>query len=122
MRGPFFLFHIQYGANIDCAAGPQTTTETRLISRGDCGRRQWDNSLYEDQLFYFNTVTRVQRYEHGMDVSEGQGLDRCFDCTSEIFVLRAYLKRHRPALTSQREIDRQVRSPFAFIFFAVRLS
>jgi len=85
--------------------GPQTTSETRLISEGTCGRRQWDNRKYEDQLFYFNTESRVHLYEHGLDTHGGEGLDRCYDCTAEIFVLREYLKNYRPELPEEERDD-----------------
>ena len=39
--------------------GPQTTTETRLVPFGK-EIKDWDNKLYEEQMFYFNTQTRVQ--------------------------------------------------------------
>jgi hypothetical protein len=39
------------------AFGPITTTETRLIPHGH-DRTLWDNKQYEEQMFYFNTVTR----------------------------------------------------------------
>lgn len=70
--------------------GPITTTETRLVTRQGAARRMWNNRLYEEQLFYFNTVTRVSYYGH--DVAAA-GLCHCFDCASEVRILRAYLGR-----------------------------
>eukprot|EP00961_Rhodomonas_salina_P164988 2223290-Rhodomonas_salina.1 len=47
------------------AFGPITTTEARLVPHGH-GRVMWDHRRYEAQMFHFNTVTRVARYEHPM--------------------------------------------------------
>jgi len=73
--------------------GPQTTTETRLFTDGK-SKKVWDHSsyeAYEDQMFYFNTVTRVARYQHGV---RAEGLDGCYDCASEVHILRAYLEKY----------------------------
>ena len=51
------------------AFGPTTTTETRLVPYGH-GRVLWNNKKYEEQMFYFNTVTRVARYAHAMPVGK----------------------------------------------------
>lgn len=66
--------------------GPITTTEARLIPSH--GTREWDNTVYEEQMFYFNTVTRVARYHHGCSVDPhvSGGLDYCFDCKAEVEV------------------------------------
>lgn len=44
-------------------------------------------------MFNFNTCTRETWYEH--NVKDGEGLDHCFDCASEIFVLVNYLRSRR---------------------------
>jgi len=73
--------------------GPQTTTETRLVVARDAKMKDWDNRLYESQMFRFNTVTRVQNYPHQV---RAEGIDHCFDCASEVEILRRYLEtRHR---------------------------
>ena len=38
--------------------GPQTTTETRMSVGKECGMRQYDHKTYEEQMFYFNRMTR----------------------------------------------------------------
>lgn len=53
-----------------------------------CKMKVWDNKLYEDQMFYFNTIGRVTYYEHQV---EGDGLDHCYDCCAEIYILQNYL-------------------------------
>jgi len=78
--------------------GPITTTEARLIP--SAGKRQWDHTKYEEQMFHFNTMTRVGRYHHDCDVepATAEGLDYCFDCKAEIEVLKDFLviQRGRP--------------------------
>jgi cap2 methyltransferase len=72
--------------------GPVTTTETRLITDGK-SMKKYNPFEYEKQMFHFNTKTRVEYYEHDV---EGEGLDHCYDCKSEIFVLEKYLVKHHP--------------------------
>eukprot|EP00961_Rhodomonas_salina_P157699 2122912-Rhodomonas_salina.1 len=85
------------------AFGPVTTTETRLIPYGH-ERVTWDNKRYEEQMFYFNTVTRVARYAHGMPVgTAAHGIDYCYDCRCEVDVLVGYLLHVRPELHDDTE-------------------
>ena len=84
------------------AFGPITTTETRLIPYGH-SRVMWDHKKYEEQMFYFNTVTRVARYPHEMPVGlAGHGLDYCYDCRSEVEILTQYLHKMQPGLHSEQ--------------------
>uniref|UniRef100_A0A7S0IU63 Cap-specific mRNA (nucleoside-2'-O-)-methyltransferase n=1 Tax=Calcidiscus leptoporus TaxID=127549 RepID=A0A7S0IU63_9EUKA len=73
--------------------GPITTTETRLVPRGE-EATEWDNKTYEEQMFHFNTVTRVALYPHCCDSDEARvcGLDHCYDCSAEVFILSVYLQ------------------------------
>ena len=72
--------------------GRETTTETRLISRGpEFPLVDYDNRKYEEQCFHFNRVTRVQWYEHD---SLAKGMDHCYDCAAEDLVLTRYLTLH----------------------------
>jgi cap2 methyltransferase len=71
--------------------GPITTTETRLITKeNSVAEVEYDNKKYEEQLFFFNTVTRPALYKH--NVTEGEGIDHCYDCTAEIHILSSYLE------------------------------
>ena len=44
---------------------------------------------YEEQMFYFNAMTRVAQYRH--DVVGVPGLDYCYDCNAEVVILKQYL-------------------------------
>ncbi|KAG2378520.1 hypothetical protein C9374_008159 [Naegleria lovaniensis] len=71
--------------------GPQTTSETRLICKGGCGTKIYDTQMYQDQMFFFNTRTRVYYYPHDVDAV---GMDHCYDCRSEVYILELFLKRY----------------------------
>ena len=99
-RLPWTPGYTEYLAgDVYCQAfGPITTTETRLVPYGH-ERVMWDNKKYEEQLFHFNTVTRVARYAHSMPVGRpGYGLDYCYDCRSEVEILSEYLHKYNPEL------------------------
>ena len=68
--------------------GPISTTECRLVVDTDAGERDYDHTVQEQQMFYFNTVTRPAMYAH--DVS-GHGIDHCYDCMAEICILKSIL-------------------------------
>ncbi|KAL0488320.1 cap-specific mRNA (nucleoside-2'-O-)-methyltransferase [Acrasis kona] len=94
--------------------GPASTTETRLVPDAcpsnaimearskkmtledinnkdfvnQCNTKVWDCLKYQDQMFYFNNVTRVTFYHHDV---EADGIDHCYDCNAEIFILYNYL-------------------------------
>ena len=69
--------------------GPQTTTESRLITDPDPSKtRLYDHEKYEGQMFHFNTTTRHSLYPHPI---LGEGLDHCYDCRAEIEILSNYL-------------------------------
>eukprot|EP00761_Pharyngomonas_kirbyi_P008568 gb/GECH01008580.1/.p1 GENE.gb/GECH01008580.1/~~gb/GECH01008580.1/.p1 ORF type:complete len:454 (+),score=34.32 gb/GECH01008580.1/:1-1362(+) len=78
--------------------GGRTTTETRLIvtkdhldpSTKETRTRLYSHVDYESVMFHFNTVTRTMYFEHNVD---GEGLDHCFDCSSEILILSRYLQK-----------------------------
>lgn len=92
--------------------GPKTTTECRLVPTG--GDALWDCTAHTEQLFFFNTRRRPALYPHGYDfalatgpalaaaphsasppplpsVFSLDGLDHCFDCTSEVCIWMRYL-------------------------------
>ena len=69
--------------------GPITTTESRLVIDKNAGMCEYDNTAYEERMFFFNTVSRVARYSHPVI---GEGIDHCYDCTAEIAILQKYLE------------------------------
>eukprot|EP00730_Choanoeca_flexa_P012663 TRINITY_DN4501_c0_g1_i2.p1 TRINITY_DN4501_c0_g1~~TRINITY_DN4501_c0_g1_i2.p1 ORF type:complete len:548 (+),score=154.80 TRINITY_DN4501_c0_g1_i2:58-1701(+) len=79
--------------------GPITTTEARLVVEG-FETTEYDNMKYEEQMFHFNTITRVARYKHDV---KGEGIDYCFDCRAEVGVLLGYLDKFEPQLTQEEK-------------------
>lgn len=74
---------------------PITSTETRLLTDGKTSR-DWDTIKYEQQMYRFNTVTRIAWYDiPDAIVSRVPGMDHCHDCASEVEILRNY-ERSKP--------------------------
>ena len=73
--------------------GRQSTTETRLVAVGS-DLYDYDNTKYEEQLFYYNTITRVQYYEHDVPLERVPGLCHCYDCASEVFILKRWAHKY----------------------------
>ena len=78
--------------------GPITTTETRLITKDNTvAEIEYDHKKYEEQLFFFNTVTRPALYKHA--VTDGEGIDHCYDCRAEVHILSSYLEMFKAVPT-----------------------
>ena len=61
-----------------------TSAESRLVVSSSAETRSYDNVKYCNQMFYFQTRTRVSMY----------GGDRqCYDCISETKILKRYLEK-----------------------------
>eukprot|EP00658_Telonema_sp_P-2_P081406 TRINITY_DN8330_c0_g1_i8.p2 TRINITY_DN8330_c0_g1~~TRINITY_DN8330_c0_g1_i8.p2 ORF type:complete len:243 (-),score=62.52 TRINITY_DN8330_c0_g1_i8:286-1014(-) len=75
--------------------GPVTTSESRLVVTQGSQMKDWDNTVYESQMFHFNTHTRVALYPHPVESQHVpcEGLCHCYDCTAELTVLKQYLVR-----------------------------
>lgn len=71
--------------------GPSGTSECRLIVDRNAGMVHYDHRRHEEQMFHFNAVTRVGLYDHNI---VGEGIDHCYDCASEIQILRSYLLKN----------------------------
>lgn len=69
--------------------GPVTTTECRLIVDANADWLVYDHVKHEEQMFFFNTVARTSLFEH---MVRAEGIDHCYDCASEIQILKRYLR------------------------------
>ncbi len=75
-----------------------------------CTTRDYDNKIYEEQMFYFNRMVRVQYYDHAV---VAPGIDHCFDCSRMVQILLKHLARYnswyqegvRDAETGQLETE-----------------
>jgi hypothetical protein len=83
------------------AWAPHRSSETRLVTDGR-KTRMYDPKIYEDTMYRFNLCTRHQVYKHNVPLELVAGLDYCYDCNAEIFILKNYLKkiRHTKNVTS----------------------
>lgn len=72
---------------------PFSSTETRLIVGENAKTTQYDNRIYEEQMYYFNNYTREMPHKlYDMyDIDKEYGIRNDFDGTSEIFILKRYL-------------------------------
>lgn len=68
------------------------SAETRLVPNGKM--KVYDNTSYEERLFYFNTETRFRYYQHNYEC-----YGHCYDCMSEITILEKYIKLKKLKLT-----------------------
>jgi hypothetical protein len=74
--------------------GRAQTTESSLVVLREGKKRDWDNVVYERQMYHFNTEVRVSAFPNDLEASS---MDHCFDCTAESFIVREVLLR-RPSL------------------------
>lgn len=82
---------------------PQSSTETRLIVHRDAKIKKYDHTKYEEQMFYFNTITRVNYYARDF-LFNVPGLDHCYDCSAEILVILQYFIRYDSSLISNDDL------------------
>ena len=88
--------------------GPQTTTETRLVVAKNAGLKLYSHRDIEQKMFYFNTTTRVARYNHDAICPE-EGNDYCYDCAAEVNILKNYLTKFRPNECDSNAVKKMIR-------------
>lgn len=77
--------------------GPATSTETYLIFEGISKLRDYDHDQINNLMYWHNTVQRTTLYQQ----SERRfGLDSCYDCSTEQFILRMYNETYKKNITS----------------------
>ncbi len=67
--------------------------------------RSYNHKEYEDYMFHFNTERRTSHFMHDI---VGTGLDHCFDCMSEIFILGIFLEKFRGLSPGSDEMRTQI--------------
>lgn len=99
-----YLYYEYYKGDVYLPVwGPQSTTECRLYVPKDREMIDYDIKRFEEQLFYFNNETRVMFYPHNV---KSPGLDHCFDCRSEVKILRDYLAKFKDV--KEPDLDKEV--------------
>ncbi|CAF0740666.1 unnamed protein product [Adineta ricciae] len=69
--------------------------ECRLLVKKDAKKIHYDHQEFESAQYYFQNVMRVAYYKHDMDSVPNEGLDHCYDCRAEIYIIQEYLKKVR---------------------------
>lgn len=96
--------------------GGRTTSESRLVvtqaDHYDTDAKQfrlkpYDHGWYEDVMFHFNTETRTTYFPHDVPWEEGDGLDHCFDCASELAILEEYIRKYK-TYSNQADLKNKV--------------
>ncbi len=75
---------------------PPSSTETRLVVDDSLEMTEYDNLVYEEQLFYHNVVTRNQTF---IQPVKGEGLKARYDDLVEVMILGDYLQQHHAYVT-----------------------
>jgi hypothetical protein len=65
-------------------------------------KRHYNHKDFEELMFYFNTELRGNWFPHD---SSAEGMDHCYDCSAEIFILCEYLKKR--GLTNEKDLLRE---------------
>ena len=71
------------------------TTECRLVVMKNAKSTSYNTRKFVDAMQHFHYVDRLMYYENDMDHVETEGLDHCYDCRAEIFILNEYLGKGR---------------------------
>ena len=66
--------------------------ETRLVPNGKM--KKYNNEAYDERMYYFNQITRRKYYKHDIPC-----YGHCYDCRSEIEIIRNYLKKFKKGNT-----------------------
>ena len=66
-----------------------TSTETRLFVKKNAKTKIYDIIKYEQQMFRHNVHERVLCYKHDI---QSIGIDHCYDCFSEVTILKQYFE------------------------------
>ena len=70
---------------------PDTTTETRLVTKKGAKNIDYDVEDYEGKCYYHNRISRVCNYKQTIEHSKSY-LDNCYDCTMFLLLLDKYKK------------------------------
>ena len=59
----------------------------------------WNNLEYEENMYYFNNVSRVSYYNHSIRV---KCLDHCYDCAADVYIIGHYLFKYFKYTTKEQ--------------------
>jgi hypothetical protein len=75
------------------AFAKHTSAETRLMSTRPYSTKEYDWDKYNDVLYNFNMNIRPCLYPHESLTNPVWYRDKCYDCATETYVVRQYLRR-----------------------------
>lgn len=67
-----------------------SSTETRLVVDDELEMIEYDNVVFEEQLFHHNIVTRYSKFDQPV---KGEGLNQTFDASAEVVILGEFLQK-----------------------------
>lgn len=70
---------------------PRRGTECRLVVKSPSDMQLYDHQDFDAAMAHFKHVERTTYYMHDMD--DAEGIDHCYDCRAELFVLEQYVRR-----------------------------
>lgn len=70
---------------------PRRGTECRLVVQNTSDVQMYDHQDFDAKMAHFKNVERTTYYTHNMD--DVEGIDHCYDCRAELFVLEQYVRR-----------------------------
>lgn len=80
---------------------PVMSAECRLVTDGK-STRDYDHTVHEQTLYRHNIAGRLQTYDHPFPTPvRAPGVDRCYDCTSEITILGDWFRSRQVVPTAQ---------------------
>lgn len=82
---------------------PVTSTETRLVPNGTM--IEWDSIKYEDKLYQHNVFNRACYYDQPV---VSPGFDHCYDCASEVAILRQHLLKKTGQVPTDADIAKMI--------------
>lgn len=69
---------------------PRRGTECRLVVQKTSDVQMYDHQDFDASMAHFKNVERTSYYVHDMD--DVEGIDHCYDCRAELFVLEQYVR------------------------------
>ena len=72
---------------------PRNSFECRLIVERDASIITYETHQFKKAISYFQNHLRLMYYEHDLNEIETEGLDHCYDCRAEIFILEKYVRK-----------------------------
>lgn len=84
---------------------PLRSTETRLICGPNYKMKKYDRRIYEEELNYYNLITRCRPNTYLNHNFQKKGYCICNDCNREIKVLQDYIKKYLKNKPTDKKVE-----------------